>query len=145
RMDAATISDTVNAAARVEGLTKHFGTSILLSEACVSKLEYPEGFGLRYLGQVQVKGKQKAMKIYECFDADEANVRRLKRESLEDFGKGIELYVERNFAEASQLFQAISEKNPHDLVAKKFLDKVNTLLEDGVSDDWTAVEMMQTK
>ncbi|MEM8887423.1 MAG: adenylate/guanylate cyclase domain-containing protein [Bacteroidota bacterium] len=145
RMDAATISDTVNAAARVEGLTKHFGTSILLSEACVSKLEYPEGFGLRYLGEVQVKGKQKAMKIYECFDADEANVRRLKRESLEDFGKGIQLYVERNFAEASQLFQAISEKNPQDLVAKKFLDKVNTLLEDGVSEDWTAVEMMQTK
>ena len=32
RLDAAIISDTVNTAARIEGLSKHFGASILLTE-----------------------------------------------------------------------------------------------------------------
>ena len=38
RMEASTISDTVNTAARIEGLSKHFGTYILLTESCIEDL-----------------------------------------------------------------------------------------------------------
>ena len=37
RMDAATISDTVNNASRIENLTKYYGASILLSEDSVAQ------------------------------------------------------------------------------------------------------------
>ena len=51
RFDAATISDTVNAAARVEGLTKQYGCNILLSDASIRKVNESQ-FGLRYLEPV---------------------------------------------------------------------------------------------
>ena len=50
RLDAAIISDTVNTAARVEGLSKHYGTSILLTKECKDNLTNPEEFDFRYLG-----------------------------------------------------------------------------------------------
>ncbi|NQY06930.1 MAG: hypothetical protein HRT68_12270 [Flavobacteriaceae bacterium] len=39
RMDAGVVSDTVNTAARVEGLTKHYGASILLSQHTVEYIQ----------------------------------------------------------------------------------------------------------
>ncbi len=51
RLDAATISDTVNTASRIESLTKHYGVSILLSEDSLKKMENPDMFNLRYWGQ----------------------------------------------------------------------------------------------
>ncbi len=65
RLDAATISDSVNSASRIENLTKHYGASILLSDASLKELDNPSAFHFRYLGEVQVKGKLKAIKIYE--------------------------------------------------------------------------------
>ena len=46
RMDACTISDTVNTASRVESLTKHYKASILLSEESLKQIEHPEVFHL---------------------------------------------------------------------------------------------------
>ena len=71
RMDAATVSDTVNTASRMEGLTKFYGSRILLSEACLNLIQQQEQFNVRHLGRVQVKGKQASIGIFECFDADE--------------------------------------------------------------------------
>ena len=42
RYDSSVISDAVNTASRMEGLTKFFGTSIILSEATLSELTEPK-------------------------------------------------------------------------------------------------------
>ena len=70
RMDACTISDTVNTASRVESLTKHYKASILLSEACFIELDEPGLFHLRNLGPVQLKGKQESITVHECFSCN---------------------------------------------------------------------------
>ncbi|MEO6131403.1 MAG: response regulator, partial [Saprospiraceae bacterium] len=57
RTDAAVISDSVNTASRIEGLTKFYNVNFMLSEDTYKKLEDPEKFSLRYLGKVQAKGK----------------------------------------------------------------------------------------
>ncbi|MEM7162327.1 MAG: adenylate/guanylate cyclase domain-containing protein [Bacteroidota bacterium] len=145
RMDAATISDTVNAASRVEGLTKHFGTPVLLSEACVNDLKHPDNFNLRYLGQVQVKGKENAIKIYECFDGEEETSKDLKKATLDEFRKGTALYFDKKFKEAHAVFENICQKNPKDITALKFLENLNILMKEGINENWTGIEMMKTK
>jgi two-component system sensor histidine kinase ChiS len=70
RTEAATISDTVNTASRMEGLTKYFNASILLSEYSLAAIADPAQFSLRYLGLVKVKGKKTPIEVYECFDGD---------------------------------------------------------------------------
>lgn len=64
RYDAATISDTVNTAARLEGLTKEFPSSIIFSAECLNKMENPPNSQIISLGEVAVKGKSKKMAIY---------------------------------------------------------------------------------
>jgi two-component system sensor histidine kinase ChiS len=57
RMDGTVIADAVNLTARLEGLTKRYGASILISEHTLAKLTEPDTYNHRFLGQIQVKGK----------------------------------------------------------------------------------------
>lgn len=69
KMDYTAIGDNVNLAARVEKLTRQYGTRILITEHTFSHIEplIREGaFGhleIRELGTVKVKGKEKEVKI----------------------------------------------------------------------------------
>ena len=110
RLDATTISDTVNSAARIEDLSKHYGTSILLSGDCLQKIENQDEFNFRYLGGVQVKGKKEALKIYECFDGDLPEMVALKSATQTEFEKGINYYFEQSFSQAALVFGSVLNK-----------------------------------
>jgi len=143
RMDAATISDSVNTAARIENLTKHYGASILLSEESLNKLDNPSDFNTRYLGQVQVKGKQEPINIYECFDGDLPTNIELKLATLDNFNKGIKSYFQQEFEQATYAFEAVLQQHPTDTTAKLFLTKAKWLRQAGVEKDWTGIERME--
>lgn len=145
RMDAATISDTVNVASRVEGLTKHFGVSILISEAVLALLPNQQAFNLRYLGLVQVKGKEEVIRIYECFDGDPTEILLLKKATSPDFEKGMMNYYNKAFQQAKDSFDKVLMKNPDDPVVKLFKQKCRVLMENGADFNWTGVELMSFK
>src|SRR5690606_33887573 len=74
RLDATTISDTVNTASRIESLTKYYKADILLSDATLQLIDDSSKFHLRYLGLVQVKGKQLHFGIHECFSGNDEDL-----------------------------------------------------------------------
>lgn len=145
RLDAATISDTVNTASRMEGLTKHYSTSILLSEDSMTDLLHPDAFHLRFLGPVQVKGKVKPIGIYECFDGDAPEVIANKQASKTLFEEGIEAYFARQFAKAATNFEAVIRQNPDDFTAQFFYKKTGQFITEGVPENWTGIETMLFK
>jgi len=63
RFDYTCIGDTTNFAARLEGLNKHLGTDILISEFTVQQLD--GSIELRSLGRFIVSGKKNAIGIFE--------------------------------------------------------------------------------
>jgi len=65
RMDSTVISDTVNAASRLEGLTKKYSTDILVSGETLRSLIGPSDFKTRFLAEETVKGKAKAVQVHE--------------------------------------------------------------------------------
>ena len=65
RMDSTVISDAVNAASRLEGLTKKYSTDILISGDTLRGLARPRDFETRFIAEETVKGKAKAMQVFE--------------------------------------------------------------------------------
>jgi len=145
RLDAAIISDTVNTASRIEGLSKHFGTSILITGRCRENLTHPDEFDFRYLGPVQVIGKQKPIDLYECINGDSPTLLDHKLQTLGTFDKGMDLYFKKEFAMAAVTFQQIFKKNREDLTAKLFLNRAAHLITQEIEDDWKGVQSMTTK
>lgn len=144
RMDATTISDTVNTASRLESLTKHYRAGIVLSDACLQNIE-TENFEMRYLGLVQLKGKQEPVHIHECFSAQPEHEVQRKQTTLAAFHKGIHHYLTREFGAAVQAFQEVSEINPHDHTASFFLANARRNLQKGVPENWNGVVEMEMK
>lgn len=145
RMDAATISDTVNTASRIESLTKYYGSSILLSEDSLAKIEDEGSFGLRFLGRVRVKGKREAVGIYECFDGDPPQLAAQKRRALALFRQGQEDYLSGSFREAMVAFEEALRISPEDATARLFLNRIAHYLTHGSPEGWTGVELMEEK
>ncbi len=57
------VGDSVNVASRLEGLNKQFNTRILISEA--TYLQVRTSIECKEMGEVQVKGRQQAVKVYQ--------------------------------------------------------------------------------
>ncbi len=58
--------DAVNTGARVEGLNKEFGTSILITRETLERLSGQ--FRVRGLGEVKVKGREKPVEVFEVLE-----------------------------------------------------------------------------
>jgi predicted ATPase/class 3 adenylate cyclase/predicted Ser/Thr protein kinase len=145
RHDTGVISDAVNTAARVEGLTKSYGASIVVSEDCRLGIPEVEAYGHRFLGRVQVKGRAKALAVYEFYDGDPPETAALKERTKADLARALEDYFEKRFPEAAVSLKRVLQVNPNDKTAHLYLRNAARYMVDGVEDDWTGVERMTEK
>jgi hypothetical protein len=142
RLDAATISDTVNSAARIESLTKYYRSPLLLSQETMDQLSGKQQFNFRHLGSVKLKGKNKLLNIIECFDGYDEKEFDKKLKTLPAFNEAMNYYLDQQFENASQIFQSILETDSTDLTVKFFLENALKFVQEGVPENWTgAVEM----
>nr|MBA2561745.1 adenylate/guanylate cyclase [Chitinophagaceae bacterium] len=145
RLDATTISDTVNIASRLENLTNHYKASIILSDACVQQMMEKVNFNLRYLGMVQLKGKQQSLHIHECFSGNSREEIIRKQKTLPTFNEGIEQYLNSSFENAIKAFQSIAVVHPEDQTAAFFLATAKKYLQKGNTESLTGVVQMEAK
>ena len=66
RMDGTVISDAVNLASRIEGLTKTYRVGLLISQYTVESLVDPKAYDIRPVDDVVVKGKTRPVTIFEA-------------------------------------------------------------------------------
>ena len=138
RMQGDTLSDTINLTSRLEGLTKVYGVSLLISEDVRNKLSHPERYWLRFLDRVIVKGRSEPIAIYEVLDAEAEAIRDLKLQSLTAFEQGIQYYRQREFVQAERCFEQVIMIHPSDKTALIYLKRINQFLQEGVPDDWSS-------
>ena len=127
RMEGSVISDAVNLASRLEGLTKNYRVGIIISEETYNKIN-KELFSIRLIDHVAVKGKDKSVKIYEIFDADYEKLKLLKITTLNDFKKATRYYFEQNFEQSLKLFIKINKINPEDTVTEIFIKRCQKII-----------------
>ena len=135
----------VNLANRIEGLSKLYGVSIVVSEETLSKLADRKQYNQRFLGKVQVKGKKASVSVFEIYDGDAERVIELKLNTKMDFERGLQHYFNRNFTEASVCFNNVLKGNPDDKTASLYLERSAKFMVEGVSSDWEGVEAFEMK
>ncbi len=139
RIQGDALSDNVNLTARLEGLTKFYGVSLVISEDVLNRLTYPENYLVRFLDRVIVKGRTEAVGIYEILDACDVSTRQLKLQTLPDFGKGLKHYCSGNLVDAQTSFERVLNINSLDKTAKLYLDRVQQLTREGIPADWNGI------
>ncbi|MEP0886387.1 adenylate/guanylate cyclase domain-containing protein, partial [Trichocoleus sp. ST-U3] len=139
RMETTVISDAVNLASRLEGLTKLYGAGILISGETLFKLP-PSKYSYRWLGQVKVKGRDESVSVFEVYDAEPATIVELKNKTKTAFETSLLLYSQKNFAQANQIFQEILQINPQDRAAKMYVERCEYYQEHEVPEEWSRME-----
>ncbi|MBD2128592.1 ATP-binding protein [Microcoleus sp. ZQ-A2] len=134
RMEGTVIADAVNLASRLEGLTKLYGVDILISEKTLYGLDDSQKYHYRFLGRVRVKGKSQPVDVFEVYDANPEPVIHLKRQTRTEFERGVALYVEKNFAEAQDVFQDVLQRNEQDKAARLYIERCIKARKFGVSE-----------
>ena len=145
RLDATTIADTVNTASRIESLTKYYKAGIIISDASYRQLQDVSDFQLRHLGLVQLKGKQEAIGIYECFSGDPEMEKSIKMSTLSVFNEGMLQYVNQSYESAKKAFQEVIELHPYDRTAAFFLQRSEQLLSGVREENQVGVVRMMEK
>ncbi|HPR57715.1 MAG TPA: adenylate/guanylate cyclase domain-containing protein [Bacteroidales bacterium] len=145
RMDGTVVSDAVNLASRIEGLTKMYGTSIIISQDTLIKLQDPSRYNYRFLDVVKVKGKKEAVYIFEILDGEPADIKKLKIETKHDFGKALQFYKSKNFDAALDIFKTIHAVNPADQAAQLYISRCKNIIDFGIPEDWDGVEILKDK
>ena len=123
RMDGTVISDDVNLASRLEGVTKFYGVSLLISQQTLARLQDPTEYCIRFIEQARVKGKSKAVAVFEVFDGDETDLKQCKLATKAIFEEGLFLYKKQAFREALKRFETVLSLNPRDRVAQIYLHR----------------------
>ncbi len=145
RMQGSVVADAVNLAARLEGLTRIFGSSISVSELTLSRLKDPDTYKHRFVDKVLVKGRKEPVSVHEVFDGDPQPMVTLKQQTKASFEEGLCLYYDRKFSESSVQFNQVLQKNPEDKAARIYLKRSAHYMVAGVPDDWTGVETLTGK
>lgn len=124
RMDGTVISDAVNVASRLEGLSKNFNSNIVVSQDVLNEVKDKMEIEYRFLGNVPVKGKNKSLPVYDIFSFDSEEYKTLKRQIKEPFEKAIQFYEEQLFSEAKILFKATLEIFKDDKATHHYLELI---------------------
>jgi predicted ATPase/class 3 adenylate cyclase len=145
RMDGTVISDAVNIASRVEGLTKQYGVPLLVTEGTYRRLQDPSDYLIREIDRVKVKGKSEPITLYEVFEADSTAIIDLKLSAMTDFGEALALYRQQELDSSRRLFEQVWKRNPDDMAALLFLKRCDQLRQYGLPAEWDGVEVLSEK
>lgn len=134
------IGDNVNLASRLEGLTKYYGQSLVVSETIKDACEGKYYF--RILDSVRVKGKEKPVTIYTAYTLDAAKERKAE---LELYAKAHDLYLETRFEEAQTLFRQLDELGVEPVLYTMYIERCQHLIEMPPAAGWNGVFTHKTK
>ena len=129
RSDFTIIGDSVNLCSRLEGLTKFYGATIIISETTKQNLTKP--YKIRKLDKVQVKGKEKPITIYQVLGSGEFSLDEVKEQEV--YEKAIRFYENADFKSAKTLFDKLYH-DTEEVLYGVYKDRCDELIKKEIKD-----------
>ena len=142
KMDYTIIGDSVNLAARLEGVNKQYGTWICVSEATMNAAG--NGFVYRKLDKIRVVGKLEPIQIFELVD-ELSSISREAADFFDEFAQAMHSFESREWQKALERFTALSVKRPNDGPSRLYIGRCEAYLQDPPPEDWDGVFNLTSK
>lgn len=123
RIETSVLGDAVNIASRLEGLTKKYGSSILLSDAAFRQLQSPDEYKSRFAGYIKIVGKEKEIGVWEVYDGDNEKRMCQKIAISKWYNEAISVFYKKEHEQALDLFKRCLDNLPNDKLIKRYIIK----------------------
>jgi class 3 adenylate cyclase/FixJ family two-component response regulator len=146
RMQGAIISDTVNVAAHLQKIASFYKLPIIASQEFLQGLnDKTLTNNCRDLGRMNVEIKSREMSIHEVVEPTVDPRGKEKILTKHELSEGLRNFSEKEFTKACLHFKKVLKQNPHDEVAKFYLERATNYIAHDVPQDWSGVESIKKK
>jgi adenylate cyclase len=141
RIDYTAIGNNVNIAARLEGLNKFYGTSILAGGPIVDVCS--NEFLFRRIDRTQPKGVGHPLDIFELLGTidgpDEFRCTQATRQRVQDWNRVYEVYASCDWLRSLDALEAFADVYPDDVLAGIYLDRVVGFILEPPREGWDGI------
>lgn len=140
RMAYTVMGDAVNLGSRLEGLTKEYGVSIIVSE--FTKDQIPD-YAFRELDLVRVKGKEKPVAIFEPI-GEQGKISKSIEDELETYAEALRYFRNQHWTKAKQIFNILVKQHERKLY-QIYLERIDYYFKNPPPPDWDGAFTFKTK
>ena len=142
KMNYTIMGDSVNLAARLEGVNKQYGTWVCVSEDTMD--ETKDSVVFRRLDRIRVVGKSQPIRIYELVD-EKGMLDQRKADIIGLFDQALMKFELRLWDEASAAFKDVLALDPDDGPSRTYIERAAKYKQTPPPDNWDGVFTLTMK
>lgn len=120
RSDYTVLGDTINTGSRIESLCKYYGVNIIISEYTKKLLK--DEYIFRYLDYVQLKGKDKAVELWEVIS--NKNLSQEQKKELDLYNSAIEYFKNKDLEKSLEILEQLIQEYPNIKIYKIHCERI---------------------
>jgi len=138
------MGDAVNLGARLESANKFYGTYLMISEITYQNIE-PGRFRTRLLDIIKVKGKKKAVRVYEVYGETSETIPPESLDYYKTYEEAFTAYLDRDFQTSLKKFEQALTLRTKDPASLSMAARIRELDTQNLPQDWDGSVALTSK